>query len=33
VWDRFKEAGIKFPFPQRDVHIVSVPPGSGAPLP
>ena len=23
VWDRFKEAGIKFPFPQRDVHIVS----------
>ncbi|MGC9954876.1 MAG: mechanosensitive ion channel domain-containing protein [Rhizomicrobium sp.] len=27
VWDRFKEAGIKFPFPQRDVHIVSMPPG------
>jgi small-conductance mechanosensitive channel len=26
VWDRFKEAGIRFPFPQRDVHIVSLPP-------
>jgi small-conductance mechanosensitive channel len=25
VWDRFKEAGIKLPFPQRDVHIVSAP--------
>lgn len=23
VWDRFKQAGIKLPFPQRDVHIVS----------
>jgi small-conductance mechanosensitive channel len=23
VWDRFKLAGIKFPFPQRDVHIIS----------
>jgi small-conductance mechanosensitive channel len=23
VWDRFKEAGIGLPFPQRDVHIVS----------
>jgi small-conductance mechanosensitive channel len=33
VWDRFREAGIKFPFPQRDVHIVSMPPGGGAPLP
>jgi small-conductance mechanosensitive channel len=32
VHDRFKEAGIKFPFPQRDVHIVSTPAGSGAPL-
>jgi len=27
VWDGFKQAGIKFPFPQRDVHIVSTPPG------
>lgn len=30
VWDRFTAAGIKFPFPQRDVHIVSMPPGGGA---
>ncbi|MDE2134005.1 MAG: mechanosensitive ion channel [Alphaproteobacteria bacterium] len=30
VWDRFKEAGIKFPFPQRDVHIVSGPPAGEA---
>lgn len=30
VWDRFKEAGIRFPLPQRDVHIVSMPPGSGS---
>jgi small-conductance mechanosensitive channel len=27
VWDRFKDAGIRFPYPQRDVHIVSAPPG------
>ena len=26
VWDRYHEAGIKFPFPQRDVHIVSMSP-------
>ena len=25
VWDRFNAAGIRFPFPQRDVHIVSMP--------
>ena len=31
VWDRFKEAGIRFPFPQRDVHIVSAP-GPAGPL-
>jgi len=31
VWDRFKDAGIKFPFPQRDIHIVSMPPSGGAP--
>ena len=30
VWDRFKKAGIRFPFPQRDVHIISAPPSSGA---
>ncbi len=26
VWDRFKAAGINFPYPQRDVRIVSMPP-------
>ncbi len=25
VWDRFKEAGITLPYPQRDVRIVSMP--------
>ena len=30
VWDRFKKVGIRFPFPQRDVHIISAPPSSGA---
>jgi small-conductance mechanosensitive channel len=25
VWDRFAAAGIQFPFPQRDVHILSMP--------
>jgi small-conductance mechanosensitive channel len=25
VWDRFKEAGIRIPYPQRDVHVVSMP--------
>jgi small-conductance mechanosensitive channel len=25
VWDRYKEAGIRFPFPQRDIRIVSMP--------
>jgi small-conductance mechanosensitive channel len=25
VWDRFKEAGIVLPYPQRDVHIISTP--------
>ncbi len=32
VWDRFKEAGISFPLPPRDVHIVSKPRESGTPL-
>ena len=27
VWHLFHEHGIKFPFPQRDVHIVDVPDG------
>jgi small-conductance mechanosensitive channel len=25
IWDRFKAAGIAIPFPQRDVHILSMP--------
>jgi small-conductance mechanosensitive channel len=25
VWDRFKANGIRLPFPQRDVHLVSMP--------
>ncbi|MGB8603120.1 MAG: mechanosensitive ion channel domain-containing protein [Rhizomicrobium sp.] len=27
VWDRFRAAGIDFPYPQRDVHVVSMPVG------
>lgn len=27
VWDRFRAAGIGFPYPQRDVHVVSMPVG------
>ena len=27
IWDRFKEAGISIPFPQRDLHIRSIPEG------
>ncbi len=27
IWKRFNEAGIRFPFPQRDVHVV--PPEDG----
>lgn len=26
IWDLFKENGIEFPFPQRDVHIKELPP-------
>jgi len=32
VWDKFHENGIEIPFPQRDVHIKSVPP-EGVPVP
>ena len=31
IWNRFNEAGIEFPFPQRDVRIVSAP-GSSKPI-
>jgi len=30
VWDKFHEHGIEIPFPQRDIHIRSEPPRSGA---
>ena len=29
IWDGFHEAGIEFPYPQRDVHLI--PPDDGAP--
>jgi small-conductance mechanosensitive channel len=25
IWDKFKENGIKIPYPQRDVHIKQLP--------
>ena len=25
IWDRFKEVGISIPFPQRDLHLRSLP--------
>jgi small-conductance mechanosensitive channel len=28
IWVRFKEAGIRIPYPQRDVHLKSVQPSS-----
>ncbi|MFW6242045.1 MAG: mechanosensitive ion channel protein MscS, partial [Thermodesulfobacteriota bacterium] len=28
IWDAFQENDIEIPFPQRDVHIKSAPPGS-----
>ena len=31
VWDRFHEAGIEFPFPQRDVYIKALPKGQDLP--
>jgi small-conductance mechanosensitive channel len=27
IWDRFKESGISIPFPQRDIHLKSLPMG------
>jgi small-conductance mechanosensitive channel len=24
VWDRFREHGIEFPFPQRDIHLPDI---------
>ena len=27
IWDRFKESGISIPFPQRDIHLKSLPEG------
>ncbi len=31
VYNKFKEAGIEIPYPQRDVHIKTLPPGQGGP--
>jgi potassium efflux system protein len=28
VWDRFKAAGIRIPYPQRDLYIKAWPPGT-----
>jgi small-conductance mechanosensitive channel len=25
IWHKFNEEGIEFPYPQRDIHIVSMP--------
>lgn len=32
IWDRFREEGIEFPYPQRDVHLRSMPDTALAPL-
>ena len=31
IYNKFKEAGIEIPFPQRDVHIKTLPEGKGTP--
>jgi small-conductance mechanosensitive channel len=28
VWDRFAAAGIRIPYPQRDIHVIPTPPGA-----
>lgn len=28
IWDRFQTFGIRIPFPQRDVHLASLPEGT-----
>ncbi|MDZ3832432.1 MAG: mechanosensitive ion channel [Sphingopyxis sp.] len=33
IWDKFKEAGIEIPYPQRDVHIRTMPPAAPAKTP
>ncbi len=30
IWDAFHEQGIDIPYPQRDIHIRTMPPGTGA---
>lgn len=31
IWEKFRDAGVEIPFPQRDVHVVSTPNAWGAP--
>jgi small-conductance mechanosensitive channel len=31
IWDRFKEVGIRIPYPRQDVHIIGAPDGDPAP--
>lgn len=32
IWDKFKEAGIEIPFPQRDVHVRTLPETAAKPV-